>query len=108
MIQLNDMFLLIETEHGIRLVDQHALHEKALFLCLDPTDVAAGYTSYADLKKDTAQAVVALLEPVQQRYAALAADPHGVNELLDAGRDRAAAFAAPRLDSAMRVVGLVP
>lgn len=41
-VQLNDMFLLIETEHGIRLVDQHALHEKALFLCLDPTDVAAG------------------------------------------------------------------
>ena len=41
-VQLNNMFLLIETEHGIRLVDQHALHEKALFLCLDPTDVAAG------------------------------------------------------------------
>ncbi len=30
-VQLNRMFLLIETEHGIRLVDQHALHEKALF-----------------------------------------------------------------------------
>jgi DNA mismatch repair protein MutL len=40
-VQLNDMFLLIETSDGIRLVDQHALHEKALFLCLDParTDV---------------------------------------------------------------------
>ena len=40
-VQLNDMFLLIETTDGIRLVDQHALHEKALFLCLDParTDV---------------------------------------------------------------------
>lgn len=35
-IQLRDMWLLIETEHGLRIVDQHALHEKALFLALDP------------------------------------------------------------------------
>ncbi len=43
-LQLNRMFLLIETDSGIRLVDQHALHEKALFLALDParTDVLAG------------------------------------------------------------------
>lgn len=34
--QLNRMYLLIETDLGIRLIDQHALHEKALFLCLDP------------------------------------------------------------------------
>jgi DNA mismatch repair protein MutL len=33
--QINDMFLLIETEQGIRLVDQHALHEKALWQALD-------------------------------------------------------------------------
>jgi len=71
-----------------------------------PHDVAAGYTSYGTLKRDAADAVVALLEPLQRRYAALAADPHGVNDLLDAGRDRASAFAAPRLDSAMRAIGL--
>ena len=43
-LQLNDMYLLIETDSGIRLVDQHALHEKALFLCFDPaaTDLALG------------------------------------------------------------------
>jgi DNA mismatch repair protein MutL len=35
--QINDMFLLIETEQGIRLVDQHALHEKALWQALDPS-----------------------------------------------------------------------
>ncbi len=34
--QINDMFLLIETEQGIRLIDQHALHEKALWQALDP------------------------------------------------------------------------
>ncbi len=33
--QINDMFLLIETEQGIRMVDQHALHEKALWQALD-------------------------------------------------------------------------
>ena len=43
-VQLNRMFLLIETDTGLRLVDQHALHEKALFLCLDPavTDLSVG------------------------------------------------------------------
>ncbi|HEX3132795.1 MAG TPA: DNA mismatch repair endonuclease MutL, partial [Planctomycetota bacterium] len=36
-LQLNRMYLLIETAEGIRLVDQHALHEKALLVMLDPT-----------------------------------------------------------------------
>ncbi len=35
--QLNRMYLLIETVDGIRLVDQHALHEKALLMTLDPS-----------------------------------------------------------------------
>ena len=41
--QINDMFLLIETEQGIRVVDQHALHEKALWQALDSSvgDLAA-------------------------------------------------------------------
>ena len=72
-----------------------------------PAVVAASYSGYGDLKRDTADAVVALLEPVQQRYAELVADPHGVDELLEAGRHRAAAFAEPRLNSAMRAVGLI-
>jgi tryptophanyl-tRNA synthetase len=72
-----------------------------------PFEVAARYESYGDLKRDTADAVVALLEPVQQRYAALVADDQGVDKLLGAGRDRAAAFAAPRLHSAMRAIGLM-
>ncbi|MDA3959252.1 MAG: DNA mismatch repair protein MutL, partial [Planctomycetota bacterium] len=40
----NDMYLLVETDQGIRLIDQHALHEKALFLCLDPevTNLTSG------------------------------------------------------------------
>jgi tryptophanyl-tRNA synthetase len=70
-------------------------------------EAAARYTSYGDLKKDTADAVVALLEPVQNRYAELAADPRRVDQLLQAGRDKAVSFAAPRLEHAMRAVGLM-
>jgi DNA mismatch repair protein MutL len=33
--QVNDMYLLIETDRGLRLIDQHALHEKALWQALD-------------------------------------------------------------------------
>jgi tryptophanyl-tRNA synthetase len=72
-----------------------------------PAAAAARYTSYGDLKADTADAIVALLEPVQHRYAALVADPTGVDKLLDAGRERAAAFAKPQLDAAMRAIGLM-
>jgi tryptophanyl-tRNA synthetase len=72
-----------------------------------PADAAARYTSYGDLKADTADAVVALLEPVQHRYCALVADPGRVDNLLDAGRDRATAFASPRLDAAMQAIGLM-
>jgi tryptophanyl-tRNA synthetase len=70
-------------------------------------EVADRYASYGDLKKDTADAVVALLEPIQQRYAELAADRRGVDELLDSGRARAAAFAAPRLQQVMQAIGLI-
>ena len=76
--------------------------------CTDtpPVEVAACYTSYGDLKADTANAVVALLEPVQSRYAELKADPDTVDKLLEIGRDRAIAFAKPQLDAAMRAIGL--
>jgi tryptophanyl-tRNA synthetase len=74
---------------------------------LAPVAAAARYSSYGELKKDTADAVVALLEPVQQRYGVLAADPHRVDELLQAGRERAVGFAAPRLERAMAAAGLM-
>ena len=48
-IQLNDMYILIETDYGIRLVDQHALHEKALFVCLKPEDYQFSQTGTQEL-----------------------------------------------------------
>ena len=66
--QLNDMYLLIETDHGIRLVDQHALHEKAIFLCLDPhiTDFEGSGRQELFIPKniELSAAEVANLEPI--------------------------------------------
>jgi DNA mismatch repair protein MutL len=62
------MFLLIETEQGIRLVDQHALHEKALFLALDPRtgDLLAGGTQelLVPISVHLPAAEAALVEPL--------------------------------------------
>ena len=39
-VQLRESFILVETSDGIQLIDQHALHEKILWLALDPTATA--------------------------------------------------------------------
>ena len=72
----------------------------------DPAELAASYTSYGELKRDVADAVVAVIEPLQKRYADLARDPATVSELLTAGRDRAIAAAAPTLARAATAMGL--
>ncbi len=67
-LQLNDMYLLIETDSGIRLVDQHALHEKALFLCFDPAaaDLALGGVQELLVPRavELGAAEVAVLDPL--------------------------------------------
>lgn len=35
--QVHDMYLIVECDDGLHVIDQHALHEKALYLLLDPT-----------------------------------------------------------------------
>ncbi|HET8598935.1 MAG TPA: hypothetical protein VFL99_01325 [Segeticoccus sp.] len=72
----------------------------------DAAALAPAYHSYGALKKDTADAVVATLEPLQSRYAELAADPAEVTRALRLGAERAAAAAAPRLAAATRAIGL--
>jgi tryptophanyl-tRNA synthetase len=74
----------------------------------DPATVAAGYTRYGDLKADTAAAVIELVRPVQERYAALSQDPATVVKVLRAGAERAEAVASVTLRQAMDAVGLVP
>ncbi|MBA3845362.1 MAG: hypothetical protein H0X45_01830, partial [Planctomycetes bacterium] len=67
-LQLDDMYLLIETDSGIRLIDQHALHEKALWLQLDAaaTDLARGGVQELLIPRtvELSAAEVATVEPL--------------------------------------------
>jgi tryptophanyl-tRNA synthetase len=72
----------------------------------DPAALATSYASYGDLKRDVADAVIAVIEPLQKRYADLARDPAAVEAMLAAGRDRAIESAAPTLARAAEAMGL--
>jgi tryptophanyl-tRNA synthetase len=78
-----------------------------LSACTDVPVTELSYGSYGALKKDTADAVLALLEPLRRRYAALTADPGALEEVLRAGAERARALAAPTLEAAKRAMGLL-
>jgi tryptophanyl-tRNA synthetase len=72
-----------------------------------PDACADDYQQYGPLKSDTADAVVAVLEPIQARYAELAADPAGTRALLATGAAKAQAMAAPKLALAKAAIGLL-
>src|SRR5207302_839432 len=62
-------------------------------------DLVAGLEGqgYARLKSDLAEAVVAVLEPFQARYAELMGDPAMLDKLLEGGADKARAVAEPTM-----------
>ena len=66
------------------------------------------YTQYGPLKKDTGAAVIALVEPIRDRYRELMADPGELSRLLSIGNQRARDVAARTLDRAHRAIGLLP
>ena len=72
-----------------------------------PTQVAEGYQRYGDLKGDLAEALVALLAPVQERRARLAADPGAVGALLATGADKARAVASATYHRAAGAIGFL-
>jgi tryptophanyl-tRNA synthetase len=74
----------------------------------DPVALAEQYSQYGPLKADTAAAVVEAVRPVQERYAALAADPARTAELLELGASKAQAVAAKTLARAREAIGLLP
>jgi tryptophanyl-tRNA synthetase len=74
----------------------------------DPAALADDYSQYGPLKSDTADAVVELLRPVQERFAELAADPTGTAAILAKGAEKARAVAAPTLAKAQQALGLLP
>lgn len=67
-------------------------------------DSSPDFASYADLKSAVADAVIAVLEPIQRRYAEL--DPREVAELLREGANRARPRAAATLQRASEAIGL--
>ena len=73
-----------------------------------PEEVAEAYSQYGPLKSDTADAVVAVLEPIQARLADLQADPAETTRLLGVGADKAREVAAGVLARAVTNIGLLP
>ncbi len=70
--------------------------------------LAAQYHQYGQLKVDTGEAVVALLEPIQARYHELIGDPAELTRLLQLGSHKARAVASQTVQRVYDAVGLVP
>ena len=73
-----------------------------------PVEAAVGVDRYGDLKSATAEAVIELLRPVQDRYRELAADPAETDRLLAIGAEKARAVASATLDRVRTNLGLLP
>jgi len=70
--------------------------------------LASSYSQYGPLKKDTAEAVISVVEPVRARYGELMADRGELARLLRIGNDRARTVAAATLARVHSAVGLMP
>jgi len=86
---------------------------------IDVMSVATGETAetiearydgsgYGQFKSDVAEAVIALLEPIQGRYAELRADPAELARMLAVGAAKAREASAPTLASMYDRMGFVP
>ena len=71
-----------------------------------PEEAADGVATYGQLKKRTTEAVLSVLEPLQRRYAELAADPTYVDGVFAAGSARCREETAPVLAAARAAIGL--
>jgi len=78
---------------------------------IDPVAVVAeldGARGYGDLKLAAAEAIVALLAPVRERYAELRADEAALEAALEQGAAKARALAAPVLADVRAAMGVGP
>jgi tryptophanyl-tRNA synthetase len=78
-----------------------------LSACTGTPIAALSPGSYGALKRETADAVIALLEPLQRRYASLAADPATLEAILRRGAEQARERAAVTLRAAKEAMGLL-
>jgi tryptophanyl-tRNA synthetase len=74
----------------------------------DPLELARNYQNYGSLKKDTAEALVEMIRPLQEKKSELDADPAGVRAILAAGAAKASEVAGPTWKRAAAAVGLLP
>jgi len=74
----------------------------------DQEQAAAGLVSYRDLKEACTEAVIALLTPLQDRYATFAADPQTMTHVLRDGAAQARSLAEPTLARAKAAIGQLP
>jgi len=74
----------------------------------EPAAAAAGLARYSDLKAAAAEAVVELVRPVQERYAALMADRGELERVLGRGAEKAQSVAAVTLARAREAMGFLP
>jgi tryptophanyl-tRNA synthetase len=73
----------------------------------DVEKLASKYTQYGPLKTDAAAALIAYLEPLQNRYAELEKNPDYVRDILDKGAAKAQAVASVTLARAKAALGLI-
>lgn len=73
-----------------------------------PEKLADGYSQYGQLKNDTAQALIAVIEPIRNRYHELISDPGELTRLLALGNERARNVASETLDRAHKAIGMLP
>jgi tryptophanyl-tRNA synthetase len=66
------------------------------------------YYQYGPLKKDTGDAVIAVIEPIRSRYNELMNDKGQLAQLLKIGNQRAREVAARTLDRTHKAIGLLP
>lgn len=66
------------------------------------------YSQYGPLKKDTGDAVIALIDPIRSRYNELMNDKGQLAQLLKIGNQRAREVAARTLDRTHKAIGLLP
>jgi len=62
---------------------------------------------YSVLKRETAESLIRVLEPIQNRYQELRADEQALRRVLDASASRARGVAAVTLERVQRAVGLL-
>ncbi len=72
-----------------------------------PQKAAETYTRYGDLKSASAQAVIAMLEPIQARYFELLNDQGELMRLLHKGNARAKEVASKTLSRAQKAIGFL-